>query len=118
MTVRAAALQRTERLQISVRIFGDAAGFIALIRRTFPQTSAVGGLFSSLLHFALKMKLNTSYRQVPAASDGALLFISFFDQPDAALPYVAVRRADTVYCSGIKVVKKKKSARRCFSDEA
>lgn len=25
------------------------------------------------------------------ASDGALLFISFIDQPDAALPYVAVR---------------------------
>lgn len=36
------------------------------------------------------MKLNTSCRQVQAASDGALLFISFIDQPDAALPYVAV----------------------------
>lgn len=37
------------------------------------------------------MKLNTSCRQVQDASDGALLFISFIDQPDAALPYVAVR---------------------------
>lgn len=91
MTVRAAALQRTDRLQISVRIFGNAIGLIALIQRTSPETSAVGHLFSSLVHLALKMKLNTICRQVQAASDGALLFISSIDQPDAALPYVAVR---------------------------
>lgn len=38
------------------------------------------------------MKLNASRRQVPAASDGALLSVSLIDQPThAALPYVAVR---------------------------
>lgn len=91
MTVRAAALPRTDRLQISVRIFGNAIGLIALIRGTSPETSAVGRLFPSLVHLAKKMKLNTSCRQVQAASDGALLIVSFIDQPDAALPYVAVR---------------------------
>lgn len=90
MTVRAAALQRTDRFQISVCIFGNAIGLNALIQKTSPETSAVGCLFVSLVHPALKMKLNTSCRQVQAASDGALLFISFIDQPDAALPYVAV----------------------------
>lgn len=93
MTVRAAALHRADRLQISDRIFGNAIGLIALIQGTFPETSAVGRLFSSPVHLASKMKFNTSCRQVQAASDGALLFISFNDQPDAAaLPYVAVRR--------------------------
>lgn len=72
-------------------VFGTAVGLIALTRRTFPQTF-VGRLpaFKPLVHLALKMKLNTSCRQVQAASDGALLFISSIDQPDAALPYVAV----------------------------
>ena len=38
------------------------------------------------------MKSNASRRQVPAASDGALLSVSLVDQPThAALPYVAVR---------------------------
>lgn len=99
MTVRAAALQRSDRLQISVRIFGKAIRLIALIQRTFPETS---GLFSSLVHLALKMKLNASCRQVPAASDGALLFVSFIDQPHAALPYVAVRGKRHISCEGVE----------------
>lgn len=37
------------------------------------------------------MKLNASRRQVQAASDGALLFVSSVDQLHAALPYVAVK---------------------------
>lgn len=86
---RAAALRRTGRLQISVRGLGKAIRLIALIQGTFSETP---GLFSSLVHLALKMKLNASCRQVPAASDGALLSASFVDQPRAALPYVAVRR--------------------------
>lgn len=100
MTVRAAALQRTGRLQISDRIFGDAIGLIALIQGTSPETSAVGRLFPSLVHLAKKMKLNTSGRQVQAASDGALLIVSFIDQPDAALPYVAVRGEMTHFLQG------------------
>lgn len=89
ITARAAALRRTGRLQISVRVLGKAIRLIALIQGTFSETP---GLFSSLVHLALKMKLNASCRQVPAASDGALLSASFIDQPHAALPYVAVRR--------------------------
>lgn len=42
MTVRAAALQRTDRLQTSVRVLGKPIGLLAPIRRTFPETSAVG----------------------------------------------------------------------------
>lgn len=42
MTIRAAALQRTDRLQSSVRVFGKAIGLIAPIQRIFPETSAVG----------------------------------------------------------------------------
>lgn len=42
MTVRAAALQRTDRLQISVRSLGNAIGLIAPIQRTSPETAAVG----------------------------------------------------------------------------
>lgn len=41
MTVRAAALQRTDRLQIGGdRIFGNEIGLIALIQWSFPETSA------------------------------------------------------------------------------
>lgn len=41
MTVRAAALQRTDRLQIGGdRIFGNEIGLIALIQRSFAETSA------------------------------------------------------------------------------
>lgn len=50
------------------------------------------------------MKLNTSCRQVQDASDGALLFISFIDQPDAALPYVAVRMVGNRYDHSVRVV--------------
>lgn len=49
------------------------------------------------------MKLNTSCRQEQDASDGALLFISFIDQPDAALPYVAVRMVGNLYDHSIRV---------------
>lgn len=104
VTVRAAALQRTVRLHVGVRVSSSAIGLIALIQRTIPETSAVGRLFSSLVHLALKMKLNTRCRQVQAASDGALLFISFIEQPYAALPYVAVSMNGNVYYHSIKVV--------------
>lgn len=41
MTGRAAALQRTDRLQVSVRIFGKAIGLNVVIQRTSPDTSAL-----------------------------------------------------------------------------
>lgn len=41
MTVRAAALQRTDRLQTSVRVLGKAIGLLSPIRGNFPETSAV-----------------------------------------------------------------------------
>lgn len=104
MTVRAAALQRADRLQISVGVFSNAIGADALIQRTSPPgTTAVGRPFSSLVHLALKMKLHTSCRQVQAASDGALLFISSIEQPDAALPYVAVRAGHDTHPAGWRI---------------
>lgn len=105
MTVRAAALQRAGRLQISVGVFfSSAIGADALIQRTSPPgTTAVGRPFSSLVHLALKMKLHTSCRQVQAASDGALLFISSIEQPDAALPYVAVRHGHDTHPAGWRI---------------
>lgn len=97
MTVRAVALQGTDRLQISVFPTMQPDSSSHWSGGLLAGTSAVGRLFSSLAHLALKMKLNTSRRQVQAASDGALLRISFIDQLDAALPYVAVRRAGYVH---------------------
>lgn len=106
MTVRAAALARTDRLEISVRIFGKSNRTNRTDPEDFCWTSAVSCPFLNVVHLALKMRLKTICRQVQAASDGALLFISSVYQPDASLPYVAVRGAWLISCVRIK---------RCFA---
>ena len=78
VTVRAAAASRAPYF-----------GRCARTNRPDPQGSLLP--FSSLGHQASNMKLNASGRQVRAASDGALLPTASVEQPDAALPHVAVR---------------------------